>query len=214
MPSTPRRKQAQRPSPEPATPTAPLRVAFVPGATPDKWARAWRDRSPVRLVLVPVEEEEQRAVLDDGRADMVLARLPIGGQDADLFCIPLYEELPVVVVGLDHPASVLDELTAADLAEEQFVLGPPVGLEPAVDQLDFPPMTPREAVEVAASGTGVVVLPMSVARLHHRKDVVHRVVTDLPTTRMALAWHRDRDDETTQAFVGVVRGRTARSSRG
>lgn len=189
-----------------------LRLAFVPGATPDKWARAWRDRHRERLELVPVEQDEQRAVLDDGRADMVLARLPLDGDD--LFRVPLYEELPVVVVGLDHPASVLDELTAADLAGEQFVLGVPPGVTAEVAQLDFPPMSTKDAVEVAASGTGVVVVPMSVARLHHRKDVVHRVVTDLPSTRIVLAWRKEADDDRTQAFVGIAKGRTARSSRG
>ena len=45
-------------------------------------------------------------------------------------------------------------------------------------------MTEREAVETVAAGTGIVILPMSVARLHHRKDVVTRPVVDLaPTTR-------------------------------
>ena len=64
-----------------------------------------------------------------------------------------------------------------------------------------------------AAGTGVVLVPMSVARLHRRKDVVHRVVTDLDPSTIALVWLRERDDETTQAFVGVVRGRTGNSSR-
>jgi hypothetical protein len=58
-----------------------------------------------------------------------------------------------------------------------------------------------------------VILPMSVARLHHRKDVVHRPVVDLPVTTVALAWRADHDDERSQRFVGVVRGRTPRSSR-
>jgi hypothetical protein len=55
---------------------------------------------------------------------------------------------------------------------------------------------------------------MSVARLFHRKDVVNRQVTDLPSSTVALVWRRDRDDEVTQAFVGVVKGRTAHTSRG
>ena len=38
--------------------------------------------------------------------------------------------------------------------------------------------------------------------------------TDLAPTTISLVWRRDRDDEVTQVFVGVVRGRTARSSRG
>lgn len=190
-----------------------LRLAFVPGATPDKWARHWRERFREPLELLPVDEAEQRQVLDDGRADMVLARLPLDDADA-LHCIPLYEELPVVVLGKEHAAALEDEVSAADLAEEQFPLGVPEGVTSTVDQLPFPEMSVKDAIEVAAAGTGVVVVPMSVARLHHRKDVVHVVVTDLPTTRMALAWRRDADDERTQAFVGIVRGRTARSSRG
>ncbi|WP_101526168.1 LysR substrate-binding domain-containing protein [Nocardioides houyundeii] len=188
-----------------------LRIAFTPGATPDKWARAWRDRRSESLELLPIEESEQRSVLDQGRADMVLARLPVEGDD--LLCIPLYEELPVVVVGLEHPLSVYDEVSVADLADEQFVLGVPAEVSAASPQLDFPPMSTRDAIEVAASGTGVVVVPLSVARLHHRKDVVHKVVTDLPSTRIGLVWLKDSDDDRTQAFVGVVRGRTARSSR-
>ena len=75
-------------------------------------------------------------------------------------------------------------------------------------------MSAQEAVEAVAAGTGVAVLPMSVARLHHRKDVVHRPVRGLPPTPVALIWRVERDDELTQAFVGVVRGRTPRSSRG
>ncbi|HEU5486864.1 MAG TPA: LysR substrate-binding domain-containing protein, partial [Microlunatus sp.] len=75
-------------------------------------------------------------------------------------------------------------------------------------------VTAEQAVEIAASGAGVAIVPMSVARLHHRRDVVHRPVRGLPPTTVALIWLIDRDDAVTQAFVGVVRGRTPRTSRG
>jgi DNA-binding transcriptional LysR family regulator len=75
-------------------------------------------------------------------------------------------------------------------------------------------MTEQEAIESVAAGTGIVIVPMSVARLHHRKDTVQRVVTDLPATTIALVWLREHDDDDTQAFVGVVKGRTANTSRG
>ena len=190
-----------------------LRIAFVPGATPDKWARGWRERYPEPLELLPLgEDDDPREALDSGAADMVLARLPLAGDD--LFCIPLYEEVPVAVVSKEHAAADFEELTVDDLADEQWVLGVPEGVQPRVEQLPFPPMGVKDAIEVVASGTGVIVVPMSVARLHHRKDVTHVPVTDLPTTRMALAWPKESDDERTQAFVGVVRGRTSRSSRG
>jgi DNA-binding transcriptional LysR family regulator len=65
----------------------------------------------------------------------------------------------------------------------------------------------------AASGAGVVIMPMSVARAHHRKDAVQRPVTDLPPTKVGLAWLIDNEDPLVQTFIGIVRGRTARSSR-
>jgi DNA-binding transcriptional LysR family regulator len=142
---------------------------------------------------------------------MCLVRLPV---DRDgLHCIPLYDEVPVVVLPSEHVATVVDEVSLADLADEQLVLPHPSGWTPSVPQLEFPPMSPREAVEVVASGTGVAILPMSVARLHHRKDVATRPVADLPPTTVGLAWLVENDDPRVQAFIGIVRGRTARSSR-
>jgi hypothetical protein len=54
---------------------------------------------------------------------------------------------------------------------------------------------------------------MSLARLHHRKDVEYRPLADVPGSPVVLAWLRERDAEDVQAFVGITRGRTARSSR-
>ena len=189
-----------------------LRVGFVTGTTPDKWARAWRDQRRGPLTLVPVVEHEQEDVVRRGEVDMALVRLPV--DTAGLHCVRLYDELPVVVAGRDHVLSVADEVTVADLADEQLVRPERSGWRPTADPLAWPPMTEAEAIETVAAGTGIVIVPMSVARLYHRKDVVHRVVSDLPPSTVALVWLRERDDERTQAFVGVVRGRTAASSRG
>ena len=190
----------------------PLRLGFVTGTTPDKWARAWRDQRRGPLELVPVTEADQESLLRDGSLDMCLVRLPV---DRDgLHLVELYDEVAVVVVPRDHFATAGTEVDLADLADEQLVLPHSSGWTPDVEQLAWPAMTERDAVEVVASGGGIVLLPMSVARLLHRKDVASRPVTDLPPTRVGLAWRLERDDEQTQAMVGVVRGRTARSSRG
>jgi DNA-binding transcriptional LysR family regulator len=189
-----------------------LRVAFVTGTTPDKWARAWRDQRRGRLELVPVTEADQEAVVRRGEVDMAFVRLPLDTDD--LHVVRLYDEVPVVVAGRDHLVAAADgTVTLHDLDDEQLVLPHRSGWRPSAEQLDWPPMTEQEAIETVAAGTGVALVPMSVARLHHRKDVVHREVADLAPTTVALVWLRERDDETTQAFVGVVRGRTAHSSR-
>jgi DNA-binding transcriptional LysR family regulator len=189
-----------------------VRLAFVTGTTPDKWARAWRERRHERLVLVPVAEEQQEEVVRSGEADLALVRLPV---DTDgLHCVRLYDERPVVVVNRDHFVAAADEVGLDDLADEQLVRPHASGWRPDADQLTWPAMSEKEAIETVAAGTGVVIVPMSVARLYHRKDVVQREVTDLPPSTIALVWPRDRDDDRTQAFVGIVKGRTANSSRG
>jgi DNA-binding transcriptional LysR family regulator len=189
-----------------------LRLGFVTGTTPERWARAWRERRPEPLTLVPVDEHEQERVVRDGEVDLALVRLPV--DTAELHCVRLYDELPVVVAGREHLVSAAEEVSLGDLADEQLVRPHQSGWTPRAEQLDWPAMTEREAIETVAAGTGIVVVPMSVARLHHRSDVVQRVVSDLPPTTIALVWRRDRDDDTTQAFVGVVKGRTANTSRG
>lgn len=191
---------------------SPFRVGFVTGATPDKWARIWRERSRVPLDLVPRTEDDQESGLRDGSLDMCLVRQPV--DRSGLHCIELYDEQPVAVVGVEHVASVLDELTTADLDDEQLVRAHRSGWTPAAEQQAWPPLSEREAVEVVASGTGVVLLPKSVARLLQRKDVTSRVVRDLPPTTIGLAWLVDNEDPRVQTFIGVVRGRSERSSRG
>jgi DNA-binding transcriptional LysR family regulator len=159
---------------------APLRVAFVPGVTPDKWARIWRERMPrTPLQLLPVAEEEQLAVLDGGDADMVFLRVSASLTRDGLSVIPLYRELPVVVVPVNHPVAALDEVTVADLA-----------------------------------GHELPIVPMSVGRMGHRSGVTSRPVTDAPDSGIALAWLAATLDPRIETFIGIVRGRTARSSRG
>jgi DNA-binding transcriptional LysR family regulator len=190
-----------------------FRVGFVTGATPDKWARTWRERQPRRpLELVPVSEEAQETGLRDGSLDMCLVRLPIDREG--LHCIPLYDEVAVVVVPRDHLVTAADEVSLSDLADEQLVLPHASGWTPSTSQLAFPPMSVKDAVETVAAGSGILLVPQSVARLHHRKGVAYRPVTDLPPTTVGLAWLVDNDDDRVQTFIGIVRGRTERSSRG
>ena len=192
-----------------------FRVAFVAGVTPDKWVRTWRRRETAEpLELILVDEADQRAVVMDGRADVCFARLPIVREG--LHCIPLYSEVPVVVVPKGHPVTAYDEVPLADLVHEQLVYGDVPGWVDltTADRLPFPEMSAGEAVEVVASGTGIVIVPMGVARLHHRKDVEHRPVLDLEPTRIGLAWRVDADDPRIETFIGIVRGRTENSSRG
>lgn len=197
-----------------APPPGPFRLGAVPGATPGKWIGIWNDRMPrTPLELVPIAVATQRLALDD--LDAALVRLPL--ERTGLHVIALYDEVPVVVMSADSDLTVADELDAADLEGEVLIT-------PADDVLGFaasatvepafaPPETTEDAVATVAAGVGVVVVPMSLARLHHRKDVTFRPLRDGPTSTVALAWDADRTTPLVDTFVGIVRGRTANSSR-
>ncbi|MCU1523968.1 MAG: LysR family transcriptional regulator [Microbacteriaceae bacterium] len=175
----------------------PFTIAFVAGVTLTRWTTAWAERFPRQpLAFLPIGPAEQVAVLHDGRADVSFVRLPI--EQNELSVIPLYSETPVVVVPKAHPVSLFETVTLADLAAEDRV----------------PESLPVEdAVELVAAGGGVLVIPQSLARLHARKDVVARPVADAAETRIAIAWLAERTTPQIEDFVGIVRGRTARSSR-
>jgi len=174
-----------------------FRVGFVEGAMPDRWIATWRRRRRDPIELVPVSQADQEGGLRSGALDMTFVRLPI---DRDgLHCIPLYEERPVAVAARDHYLAAADEVVHADIAE---------------DEVDWSAIPAKDAVAAVANGAGVVVMPMSLARLHHRKDAIYRPVTDLPTTTVGLAWLVDNEDPRVQVFIGIVRGRTERSTRG
>ncbi|KAA0022691.1 LysR family transcriptional regulator [Antrihabitans cavernicola] len=175
-----------------------LRIAFVSGVTVSKWTRIWDERFPaIALDVDPIAAIDQTAVLS-ADADIAFVRFPI---DADgLSAIPLYEEVPVVVVPKEHPVSAFDQVAMADLADEQIH-----------DASDLDNVT--GAIELVAAGVGVVIVPHSIARLHARKDLVFRTVTDADPTRIALAWRTDALSEQVEEFIGIVRGRSAHSSR-
>ncbi|MEV8566176.1 LysR substrate-binding domain-containing protein [Streptomyces sp. NPDC051322] len=193
-----------------------FRLAYVPGVTPTKWVRIWNERLPdVPLTLVAVPAAEAAGLLRDGGADAGFVRLPI--DRTDLSAIPLYTETTVVVVPKDHVVAAVGEVSAAELADD-IVLHP---LDDTLDWEDRPgrpanerPATTADAVELVAAGVGLFVVPQSLARLHHRKDLTYRPILDAPESRVALSWPQDGTTELVEDFIGIVRGRTVNSSRG
>ncbi|MGW0583333.1 LysR family substrate-binding domain-containing protein [Streptomyces sp. NPDC002920] len=196
--------------------TPSFRLAYVPGVTPAKWVRIWEERLPgTPLALLQVTPAEALEVLRDGAADAALVRLPV---DRTAFsAIPLYTEATVVVVPKDHVITAAEEITLDDLADEVVihplddVLGweQPPG-EPAFER----PATTADAIELVAADIGVLVVPQSLARLHHRRDLTYRTVVDAPQSGVALSWPEGATTDLVEDFIGIVRGRTVNSTRG
>jgi DNA-binding transcriptional LysR family regulator len=191
-------------------------LAYVPGVTPAKWVRMWHERLPeVPLTLVQVPAAEATDLVRGRGADVVLLRLPT--DRTGLHAIPLYTETTVLLVPKDHPLTAADEVSAEDVADT-------VVLHPLDDTLDWArppgqqaverPATTKDAVELVAAGVGLLVVPQSLARLHHRRDLTYRPFTDAPESGVALSWLEDETTDLVEQFIGIVRGRTANSTRG
>lgn len=193
-----------------------LTLGYVPGATPAKWARTWAQRHPdVPLHLRTVGAAEAADAVRDGAVDVAVLRLPT--DTSGLAVIPLYEETTVVVVPTDHLLTAVDAVAAADLGDEPTVLP----LDDVVDWPDPPgvpvdhrPETTSDAIELVAAGMGALIVPQSLARLHHRKDLTYRPITDAPTCAVALGVADGPQPQLVEEFIGVVRGRKPGSSRG
>jgi len=145
--------------------------------------------------------------------------------------IRLYEELPVVILPVDHVLTVLDEVPVEELAEE-FLLQPASDI-PAYEEVSrawresagriVPEgLNDKETIELVAAGVGLYIVPMSIARFYHRKDLTYHPVAGLDLYPVHLVWPRapkgePRSEELEallQDFIGIVRGRTATSDRG
>lgn len=178
--------------------TAALTIAFVPGVSPAKWVRVWRERFPdAELGLLPIGPTEVDDALT-GEADMAFARMPVG---AHLNAIPLWTETAVVAMPKDGPLASADVVTEADLADVHVVDAGPV------------PEDVSAALDLVEANVGVVVLPQSLFRAASRKDLVAKPLDGAAGTRIALVWRDADSSDTTEEFIGVVRGRTANSSR-
>ena len=158
-------------------------------------------------------------------------REPASNDGEKYHSIRLYEELPVVILPVDHVLTVLDEVPVEELAEE-FLLQPASDI-PAYEEVSRPwresagrivpeGLTDKETIELVAAGVGLYIVPMSIARFYHRKDLTYRPVAGLDTYPVHLVWPRapkgePRSEELEallQDFIGIVRGRTATSDRG
>lgn len=158
-------------------------------------------------------------------------REPASTDSEKYHSIRLYEELPVVILPVDHVLTVLDEVPVEELAEE-FLLQPASDI-PAYEEVSrawresagriVPEgLTDKENIELVAAGVGLYIVPMSIARFYHRKDLTYRPVAGLDTYPVHLVWPRapksePRSEELEallQDFIGIVRGRTATSERG
>ena len=214
-----------------------LRLGYVPGATPGKWAQRWADRFPkIPLKLIQILPDQVSAALAADELDAAITWLPV--DKTTYHAIPLYRESLVAVIQREHLFAALElaeTITFDDLSDELVFL-PQDQIVQSSNKLTVlpgrrltayrqdgspdpaaPPPAPQDAAEAmqwVAAGTGLTILPKSLARLNHRKDVTVREIAGIDGPEMGLIWLKSHDGPLLQELAGTVRGRGANSTRG
>lgn len=206
-----------------------LRLGFVRGVAPSKWAERWaRSVREQPLELVPVDlRDVADARLD---CDVLLERvapgdLPVGSDAAQRsrHAMHLYDETIALVVAADHELAKEGEICLEELALVTLLAHPDhfdswPSPEPWADA-SWMPKHAQATLELVATGVGCALMAQPLAR--HLSDKRQHAVIPVSQASVSLlagtgiwaSWRVERDDVDVQRLVGVLRGRTARSSR-
>jgi DNA-binding transcriptional LysR family regulator len=206
----------------------PIRLGFARGVAPSKWAERWRQVSPHQpLELVPFAAEEYDITRDS--VDVLLERVAPDAEPDRSFgtsksrhAVRLYEESIALVLPADHELSALTEISVEDLASIRLLdhpdhapAWPPAE---AWAEKEWMPRDAAAALALVATGLGGILLAQPLAR--HLSDkhahavlLVDRTASPLSGSSIWASWQVERDADDVQHFVGMLRGRTARSSR-
>lgn len=199
-----------------------LAVGFVGSATyaaaVSEILRRFRRRFPdVELTLKEMTTAEQARGLNDGLIGVGFVRPPVGGEGDYLNVRVVLEEPLIAALPESHRLSREESIRLADLSGDPFVLFPRrLGLsfyDLAVDACrgaGFEPRVSQEAthmqtiVGLVAAGTGVSLVPVSVAE-HRKTGVAYRPLEDeTPPARIAVASRLGNPSHTVGAFLRIV----------
>ena len=203
-----------------------MRLGFARGIAPSKWERRWLEAVGRPLELRPIEVAFGWTAGSD-RVDVMLERAhpgePPEGSDGEAqsrHAVRLYTEAIALVVPIDHELAESEGVAISDLSLVRLLDHPDHSSEwPAAEPWDDPSWKPADAyaaLRLVATGIGAILLPRPLAR-HLASKKEHAVIPllgePLAGTTVWASWDIDRDAADVQQLAGILRGRTARSSR-
>ncbi|WP_213815315.1 LysR family transcriptional regulator [Glaciihabitans sp. dw_435] len=169
-----------------------LVIGFAPGLHVSEAVRQFSDSHPaVEIEMLHLKWWEQDAPLRDGRVHVGFLRRPF--DDTGLRVIPIGEEAKVVCLPATHPLALQETVSSQDL----------VG-EPILDALARKTSSVEEKFELVASGHGIALVPVSVARSYQRLDLVYRPWSDGAPVETCLAILGDQRDAGALEFMTIA----------
>jgi DNA-binding transcriptional LysR family regulator len=187
-------------------------IGFMPGLTVTEAVRAFGASHPdIEVELIRTTWNDQVDVLQDGRVDVSIVRLPI--DQAGLTVRPLFEEPRVAMLPSDHRLAGKPVIDITDLADEHLLQDPDAVPEwrDIARELRTRTANPipvmrsvEEKLEHVATGRGISIIPLSVATFYQRSDVVAVPVDDLALNAVCLAWVSSRRSRLIHDFAAIA----------
>jgi DNA-binding transcriptional LysR family regulator len=183
-------------------------VGFRPGLIVSAAIRVLAARHPsLTIDVVRTNRCDQTDVVHDGRVDVSFVRLPV--DQRGLQVRPLLAEPRVVVLPVGHRLASRRSIVIADLADDHLAQDPDAVTEwrdVATAQRSHAraARTVEEEFEHVAAGAGVLVLPLSVAAFHSRRDLTSVVVDDIDPAHVCLAWDTSRRSPLIHEFAAIA----------
>ncbi|MEU8729776.1 LysR family transcriptional regulator [Streptomyces tendae] len=198
-----------------------LRVGFLASAANEATqpiiAEFARRRPDWRAEMRQAAWSNPSAGLAESDVDVALVRLPFPGQET-LRVVELFSEPRCVALPETHPLAGRETIDFRELWDGPFVAAPPEtgpwrAYWLAADERDGHPVRvgavteqPDDWLTAIANGYGVALAPESAARFYTRPGVVHRPVTGIGPSRVAVAWApADDADPVVRDFVRCCR---------
>ncbi|MER5514022.1 LysR substrate-binding domain-containing protein [Streptomyces sp. NPDC002763] len=176
-----------------------LVVGFRAGVVVTPALRAFTAAHPdVEAGARRVEWDDQEQLVLDGTVDIAYVRRPVREDGLELR--PLYSETRVAMLPAEHRLAGKPEIMLADLDGERWLRynDPLPG--------DLPLRTIEEKFERVAAGSGITLVPHSVAEQYSRPDIAYVSVSDADPDRVLLAWAAGRRSALIAAFAEAAAG--------
>ncbi|MFE4965500.1 LysR family transcriptional regulator [Streptomyces sp. NPDC056660] len=176
-----------------------LVVGFRAGVVVTPALRAFTAAHPdVEAGARRVEWDDQERLVLDGTVDIAYVRRPVREDGLELR--PLYSETRVAMLPAEHRLAGKPEIMLADLDGERWLRynDPLPG--------DLPLRTIEEKFERVAAGSGITLVPHSVAEQYSRPDIAYVPVSDADPDRVLLAWAAGRRSPLIAAFAEAAAG--------
>jgi len=140
-----------------------------------------------------VEWDDQERMILDGTVDLAYVRRPV--DERGLRLLPLFTEARVAMLPAEHRLANKQELALSDLAGETWLRY----ADPGPD--DVPIRSVEEKFERVAAGTGITLVPVSIAEQYSRPDITYVPVPDAEPDQVFLAWETGRRSPLITAFA-------------